>query len=159
MRTARTFLASASAVLAIFLVGCHHQAPPTLAAAPAVLREHYCWWAVYRTSVPLDTVVARFTRAYASVGFTSSTLSRAGDTVWVNAVPSPLGPGGQSVAARLVGYTVGSSTHFRTFVASADSSASPIPLCQQIARVAAVGIFAPREPDGEEKLGIWTRRR
>jgi hypothetical protein len=131
---------------------------PEVAVVPVSLQEEYCWWAVYRTSLPLDTVADRFARAFTSIGFAPSPPSQVGDTAWINVGPSRLsGYEGRPIEARMVAYRAGDSTHFRTFVATGESQA--IELCQQISRAAPVGGVTLREPDGEEKLSVWRRRR
>lgn len=157
MKTVRLVAVAASA-LAISLAACHRARLP--APAPAVMEENACWWAVIRTGNPVDTVTARFARAFADLGFASLASSRIADTAWVNAAPSVL-PGypGGAVSARVVAYRLGDSTHFRTFIATPGwTGAQTIPLCQAIARTAAVGAVIPRNPDGEELLGVWQRR-
>jgi hypothetical protein len=155
-------ITSRLAVLALISLGVSlyacHPSPPQAPVVPASLKEEHCWWAVYRTSLPLDTVAYRFARAFTSIGFAPSAPSQVGDTVWINVGSSRL-PGyeGRLIEARLVAYRVGDSTHFRTFVATGESQA--IELCQQILRAAPVGGVALREPDGEEKLSVWRRRR
>jgi hypothetical protein len=130
---------------------------PRVAVVPVSLDEEHCWWAVYRTSLPLDSVAARFARAFTSIGFAPSAPSQVGDTAWINVGPSRLsGYDGRLIAARMVAYRAGDSTHFRTFVTTGASQA--IELCQQISRAAPVGGVTLREPDGEEKLGVWRRR-
>ena len=131
--------------------------PPKIAVVPVSLNEEHCWWAVYRTSLPLDTVADRFARAFTAIGFAPSPPSQVGDTAWINAGPSRLsGYEGRPIEARMVAYRAGDSTHFRTFVRTGASQA--IELCQQIARAAPVGGVTLREPDGEEKLSVWRRR-
>lgn len=155
MRIFVRFVAALSLVAS--LDGCHRTRQSLL--APAALREDYCWWTAYRTSLPLDTVARRFDGALAAIGLMPSVISRAGDTVWVHAGPSVLpNYAGSPIGARVVAYQAGDSTHFRIFIARADSSLDHIRLCQQITRAAAVTAFAPREPDGEEKLDVWKRR-
>jgi hypothetical protein len=85
-----------------------------------------------------------------------SARSRAADTAWVDAGPSRIADYNSPVAGRFVGYRAGDSTHFRLFVVTDSGS---IGLCQQILRAAAVGAIPLREPDGEEKLSVWNRRR
>jgi hypothetical protein len=134
-----------------------NRTPPKVAVVPVSLQEENCWWAVYRSPLPLDTVANRFAAAFTSVGFAPSAPSHLGDTAWINVGPSRLlGYEGRSIEARMVAYRVGDSTHFRTFVATGGSQA--IELCQQISRAAPVGGVTLREPDGEEKLSVWRRR-
>jgi len=142
--------------LGVYVYGCN-PSPPKVSLAPVSVNEEYCWWAVYRTSLPVDTVANRFARAFTAMGFVPSALSRVGDTAWINAGPSSLaGNGPRPIEARAVAYQAGDSTHFRTFVAGGESQT--IFLCQQILQAAPVGGVALREPDGEEKLSVWRRR-
>ena len=140
-----------------FSVYACHPPPPRVAVVPVSLKEEHCWWAVYRTSLPLDTVANRFAAAFTSIGFAPSAPSQVGDTAWINVGPSRLsGYEGRPIEARMVAYRAGDSTHFRTFVATGESQA--IELCQQISQAAPVGGVTLREPDGEEKLSVWRRR-
>ncbi len=109
---------------------------------------------------PVDTVTARFARAFADLGFAPVGHSIA-DTAWVSAAPVVLpGSAGGSISARVVAFRLGDSTHFRTFIATPGwKGAQTIPLCGAILRTAAVGAVAPRTPDGEELLGVWQRGR
>jgi hypothetical protein len=143
--------------LSVSLYACN-PSPPRVAVVPVSLSEDHCWWAVYRTSLPLDTVAARFALAFTSIGFAPAAPSQVGDTAWINVGPSRIsGYDGRPIEARMVAYRAGDSTHFRTFVATGESQA--IELCQQISRAAPVGGVTLREPDGEEKLAVWRRRR
>ena len=149
------------AVSTMILLGVSAQAckpsRPKVAVVPVSLNEEHCWWAVYRTALPLDTVANRFARAFTKLGFAPSAPSQAGDTAWINAGPARLsGYGGRPIEARMVAYRAGDSTHFRTFVATGASQA--IELCQQISQAAPVGGVTLREPDGEETLSVWRRR-
>jgi hypothetical protein len=53
--------------LGVSMYACN-PSPPKVAVVPVPLDEEHCWWAVYRTSLPLDTVANRFARAFAPVG-------------------------------------------------------------------------------------------
>jgi hypothetical protein len=157
MRIASPLAVSTVISLGVSLYGCH-PSPPRVSSVPVSLNEEHCWWAVYRTSLPLDTVAARFARAFTSIGFAPAAPSQVGDTAWINVGTSRLsGYEGRPIEARMVAYRAGDSTHFRTFVATGESQA--IELCQQISRAAPVGAVTLREPDGEEKLSVWRRRR
>jgi hypothetical protein len=157
MRIASPFAVLTVISLSFSAHACNHS-PPQVALVPVSLKEEHCWWAVYRTSLPLDTVANRFAAAFTSIGFAPSAPSQVGDTAWINVGPSSL-PGyeGRPIEARMVAYRAGDSTHFRTFVATGESKA--IQLCQQISQSAPVGGVTLREPDGEEKLSVWRRRR
>ena len=152
--TLRAYAACVATVAVGILYGCNRH-PPQVAVVPAWPTEQHCWWAVYRTKLPLDSVTDRFTSAFSSLGLAPTTQIRVADTVWISAGLSKLAGYDASVAARMVGYRAKDSTHFRLFVAT---EASPISLCQQIFRAAPVGAVALREPDGEEKLSVWRRR-
>lgn len=146
-----------TAILLGFSVYACNPSPPKLSVVPVSQKEEYCWWAVYRTSLPLDTVANRFAAAFTSIGFSPSAPSQVGDTAWINVGPSILsGYEGRPIEARMVAYRAGDSTHFRTFVATGESQA--ISLCQQISQAAPVGGVTLRGPDGEEKLSVWRRR-
>jgi hypothetical protein len=151
--TIRSCLISLAAALAS-VCACH-SSRPRVTVAPELPSEQHCWWAVYRTELPLDSVADRFRHAFSSIGLLPSTQARAGDTAWVDAGPSRVADYRGSVAGRFVGYRAGDSTHFRLFVVTDSSS---IGLCQQILKAAPVGAVALREPDGEEKLSVWRRR-
>jgi len=149
------------AVLAVISVGISvyacNTSPPKVAVAPASLDEEHCWWAVYRTPLPLDSVADRLARGFTSIGFAPSAPSQVGDTAWINVGPSRLsGYADRLIQARMVAYRAGDFTHFRTFVSTGGSQA--IELCQQISQAAPVGGVTLREPDGEEKLTVWRRR-
>jgi hypothetical protein len=154
-------IASPLAALTVISLGVSvyacNPSPPKVSVVPVSLKEEHCWWAVYRTSLPLDTVANRFVRAFTSIGFSPSAPWQVGDTAWINVGPSSI-PGyeGRPIEARMVAYRAGDSTHFRTFVATGESQA--ISLCQQISQAAPVGGVTLREPDGEEKLSVWRRR-
>ena len=153
--TAR-FVVATVVTLCLSLYGCQPSSP-RVSIVPASLEEQYCWWAVHRTSLPLDTVANRFARAFESIGFERPVPLHVGDTAWIEVGPSII-PGYENrpVEARTVAYRAGDSTHFRTFVASGEQQG--ISLCQQISRAAPVAAVTPREPDGEEKLSVWRRR-
>jgi hypothetical protein len=156
MRIASSLAVLTVISLGVSLYGCH-PSPRRVSVVPVSLKEDHCWWAVYRTSLPLDTVASRFARAFTSIGFAPSAPTQLGDTAWINVGPSRLsGYEGRSIEARMVAYRAGDSTHFRTFVVTGESQA--IELCQQISRAAPVGGVTLREPDGEEKLSVWRRR-
>ena len=157
MRIASPLAILAGTALGFSVCACN-PSPPKVSVVPASPKEEHCWWAVYRTSLPLDTVASRFAAAFTSIGFAPSAPSRVGDTAWINVGPSRLsGYEGRPIEARMVAYRAGDSTHFRTFVATGESQA--IQLCQQISRAAPVGGVTLREPDEEEKLSVWRRRR
>ena len=168
-------------LLAAVGAGCHRAAPAQSAAsAPPALQEEYCWWTVFRTTLPPDSVAEHFVGAFAQLGLRGGTWTARGDTAWAHAEPTQRTdwPGG-TFAARVVAYRVGDSTHFRHFVsvappaggwpASRDSvtadgrhvsispSGSRIGFCGALGRASQVHGTAPANPDGEEKLDLWTR--
>lgn len=180
MRLGRRVVAAGGAVLlaAALAAGCHRTPPAAL--APVVLQEHYCWWAVFRTTLPPDSVAEHFVHAFDQLGLRGGAWSQRGDTAWARAEPTSLASWhGGTYSARVVAFRVGDSTHFRHFVgvgapaggwpAAYDSvtadgrhvSLSPangsfFEFCGALGHAALVHGTAPREPDGEEKLDIWT---
>ncbi|MEJ7809568.1 MAG: hypothetical protein WKG32_04040 [Gemmatimonadaceae bacterium] len=166
MRRSSTSAAVLLLLIALLGAGCRRRAATT--PAPARLSEDHCWWAVLRSTLPPDSVAARFERAFTTVGLTGATRTRSADTAWVHAGPTPLG--GRQHESRAVAYWHGDSTHFRYYVAIAPASqgrAQPadtlerepghIGFCGEIARAAAIQTSAPRSPTGEESLTVWTR--
>jgi hypothetical protein len=151
---------------AVFLGGWRHalrEEPPRVTTV-----EDYCWWAVFRTVLPPDTVAARFVRAFTAVGLNDPVRGGVADTAWAAAGPTALPDrGGRMFAARVVAYRRGDSTHFRHFVAAGPAPSSPsdslreagdrLALCGALGMGAAVHGTAPREPDGHEKLAVWQR--
>lgn len=143
----------------LVVIGCHH--PVKTSPAPSsALEESYCWWAVERTAMPVDSVAMRYVSAYGTLGLGAITSVRIGDTVLVHAGPSLIAEH-DTAEVRMVAYQKGDSTHLRSFLAMAKgtSGGTSIGLCGRIARTAAAHAFALREPDGEERLSVWTRRR
>ena len=173
---------SHAAVLAVIgtagVASCRR--PEPVAPVPLTLKEQYCWWAVFRTALPPDSVALHFVDAFRALGLQDGAWTQRGDTVWAHSAPTTL-PGWYraTVRARVVAYRVGDSTHFRHFVAVAppsggwpppyDSvtsdgrhvtlspSGSPTGFCGTLGRAARVHGTAPPDPDGEEKLELWTR--
>ena len=179
MRRLRAVLPSLAAALAGALAGalgagCRRPAPVTrVAPAPAALVEDHCWWAVFRTTLPPDTVAAHFARAFTALGLTDARTARLADTAWAQAGPTVLGgPRGGTYAVRVVAFRRGDTTLFRHFVAvglpahgrpgpvdSMSLGSGQIGFCGALGRAAAVHGAAPRGPNGEETLPVWTRRR
>lgn len=159
--------------------GAPARTAPAPAVTPALDHEDHCWWAVLHSPLPADTVAARFAYAYKSVGLAGATWARSADTAWAQAGPTVLGGAhaGWTYAARVVAYQRGDSTHFRTFVSVAAPLGDPslsdsaralgenpgtgrhIGFCAELRHAAQAQGTAPREPDGEEKLDVWRRRR
>ena len=162
---------ASAAVLVIVTaaVGGGCRPPARSAPIPTQGPEDYCWWTVMRTTLPPDSVAARFERAFVVTGLTEATWARLADTAWAHAGPTPLGgPPATISESRVVAYRHGDTTRFRHFVTisppqgqSADTinlAGRYIGLCGQILRAAAVRPSAPREPTGEETLAVWRRR-
>jgi len=168
-------------LLAAAGAGCHRAAPAQSAAsAPPALQEHHCWWAVFRTTLPPDSVAERFVRAFAQLGLRGGTWTQRGDTTWAHAEPTRLDEWRDGMfSARVVAFRVGDSTHFRHFIGNAppaggwpaaydsvtadgrhlaiNPAAATIGFCGALGRAAQVHGTAPANPDGEETLDIWTR--
>lgn len=155
-------------------IGCHHPARAEPAPAPAI--PEHCWWAVYHSPLRADTIVAHFARAYERAGLATVATGAVADTMWAQAGPTVLhgAHGAATYAARVVAYQRGDSAHFRQYVsvvAPADSAApndgtAPgtseagrrIAFCGALGKAAQVSGWAPRDPDGEEKLDVWRQR-
>lgn len=157
---------------------CHRTAPPP--PAPVTLAEHHCWWAVFRTPLPPDSVAVHFARAFDELGLRGGRWKQRGDTTWASADPTRLDSwSGGTFSARVVAVRMGDSTHFRHFVGVAppaggwpaahdsvaadgrhfaiDPAGAAIGFCGALGRAARVHGTAPADPDGEVKLDIWTR--
>lgn len=144
-------------------LACAHPTPRT-APAPERLPEEHCWWAVMRSTLPHDSVAARFARAFTAAGLPQVAVQRAGDTTWVTTGTAPLPAGLQPnasptarYATRVVTYQRGDSTRWRQFVGHTPG-VNVIGACAQLQKGAAVGALALSEPDGEETLPVWQRR-
>lgn len=157
---------AALAALALVTMGCRHRGA-AVAAAPAPLPEEHCWWAVLRTTLPPDSVAARFQRGFAAIGLSNAAWAHQADTAWARAGAGSVGPGGAAYESRAVAYQRGDSTHFRYWVALVPPAGAPaadgpgggsIAACGRIARAAAVPTSVPREPTGDESLAVWRRR-
>jgi hypothetical protein len=95
MTSAPIDLRIGSLVLALCAAtGCHRtrvDAPAPATVPP--LAQQYCWWTSLRTSLPPDTVGARFARAFTTLGFSNVEQRANVDTVLVddsNHVPEPV---------------------------------------------------------------------
>jgi hypothetical protein len=75
-----------SLLLTLFTVAaCHRtRAVDTPAPATSPLTQHHCWWTSLRTTIPPDSVGARFARAFATLGFSDVMVRTNVDTVLVN---------------------------------------------------------------------------
>jgi hypothetical protein len=178
-----TILRLTSVALTATLVvatGCHRRALGT-APAPAPVEESPCWWAVFRTTLPVDTVTAHLVSAFTTLGLTNPTSGERGDTAWAEAGPARLDAWySGTYSARMAAFRRGDSTLYRYFVTvtpppggwpaahdtvtadgrrlSVNPAGSMIGFCQAIARVSANHGTFPNEPDGEESLPVWRRR-
>jgi hypothetical protein len=152
----------------LLAAGCHRAVPSM--PSPVALKEEHCWWAVFHTPLPADTVAARFAQAFTTIGFTGARSGHLADTAWASAGPTELGGrwGGATYAARVVAYRQSDTTRFRHFLAAglpaqaaADDTARMsgrlIGLCGELGRASATHGTAPRAPNGEETLGVWKR--
>ena len=153
-------------VAAALGAGCHRPHAATAVAPIPWPAEAHCWWAPFRTTLPPDSVAARFARAYAALGLSDTTWSRQADTAWADAGPTVLGDSTGRVvhAARVVAFRRGDSTLFRPFVAiaSGDSTAvgrRRIELCGAAMREARTAAVAPRDEERDRSLPVWRRRR
>ena len=168
---------AAGGLLLILGAGCRSRASTTrLAPAPAVA-ENYCWAYVLRTPLAPDSVASRYVRAFTHAGLAVATWGHQADTAWAAGALTPLerrgDPAGVRYASRVVAYRAGDSTHFRHYVTVAappsgwgqpvDTAAGAatrrlLGFCGDLARAAAVGASAPRQPTGEEGLDVWVAR-
>jgi hypothetical protein len=174
----RPFALTLLAATVAGFAACRRGAPE--APAPRALEENHCWWAVFRTPLPPDSVAVHFARAFEQLGLRGGAWTQRGDTAWARAEPTRLDAwSGGTFSARVIAVRKGDSTHFRHFVgvappaggwpAAHDSvtadgrhiavnpAGATIGFCGALGRAAQVHGTAPAEPDGEEKLDIWTR--
>jgi hypothetical protein len=174
-------LSALGAAAAIALgAACQRQAP-VAATSPVAASETPCWWTVYRSELPVDTVAVHLVNAFSALGLTDATWVRQGDTAWAHAGPTRLASRfGGTFAARAVAFQRGDSTLYRYFVTAApppggwrhgyDSvtvtgghisvipASSYLGLCASIASTAQNGGKAPKQPNGEETLAVWSSR-
>ena len=159
------------------VAACHGPAPRSGLPTPAREQAHedYCWWSVFRSPLPVDTVAARFTRAFEILELSSIASTRVADTVRLYAGPTVLGGAhhGGTYAVRVVAYQRGDSTHFRHFVAIAPPATGwpeaigasargenvglgrHLAFCGELGTVAQTQGTAPRMRDGEESQAVW----
>ena len=149
--------------------------------APVEKAESPCWWTVFRSTLPVDTVTANLVTAFSVLGLTNPKSSQLGDTAWAEAGPNRLdGWSGGTFSARMVAFRRGDSTLYRYFVhvvppaggwpppydtvtmdgrgVSVNPAGSMIGFCQTIARVSGNHGTSPSQPNGEESLAVWRRR-
>lgn len=159
--------------LVAVLVGCQHQSV-AVSSQPALLplsQENYCWWTLLLTTLPPDSVAARFQGSLAAGGLTNATWTQRADTAWAQAGPtlipdSSLADAGY--AARAVAYRHGDTTRFRFYVSvSAPSMGWPrtvntqaierqlFSLCGRIAPSSIKWSRPARQPTWEDSLSVW----
>ena len=160
-------------LVAALFAGCRHPASTSL--APVRDEEEHCWWTVFRTDLPADTVAVHFVRAYTAAGLGDATWAHLADTAWAHAGPTVLGAarGGGIYEARVVAYRQGDSTTFRHYAAITppaggwappfDSvqgpSAGRIAFCGEVGRAALVhGVAPQRQPNAEDSLPVFRWR-
>jgi hypothetical protein len=131
--------------------------------------DEYCWWTAISTTTPLDSVGARFTRAYETLGLRPVVSSRIGDTVLVRGGPSGLAAQpADRFASRMVAFQQGDSTRFRWYwsiVSRGDQLVSMTPssslsgrgigFCGEIGKLVAIKGWAPRDPTLADSLFVW----
>ena len=160
--------------------GCHRQAPAS-APGPAAVADTPCWWTVFRSPLPVDTVAGHLVNAFITLGLTNATSAQQGDTIRAQAGPRPLDDRfGGTYSARMVAFRRGDTTLYRYFVTavppsggwppshdsvtatgahiSVNPAGSVIGLCVAIGNTSGNHGTAPREPNGEESLPVWRRR-
>lgn len=155
------------------VTGCRHPAPAT--PAPARAEEEHCWWTVFRTDLPPDTVAVHFVRAYTGAGLGGASWAHLADTAWAHAGPTVLGGarGGGTYEARVVAYRQGDSTSFRHYTSITPPSGGWAPpldsvqgpagghvgFCDEVGRAALVhGISPQRQPNAEDSLPVFRQR-
>jgi hypothetical protein len=164
----RTVSLLSCGVLIGAVAACHTRPLAPALPPPA---EEYCWWTYQSTLLPFTTVVSRFASAFARTGYDHLQQSRAGDTAWAVAGPTPIESrsGRSRWSVRIVAYADGDSARFRVFVgvgprfarwASAEDSnaanADRIPMCGQIIAAASVSSVRPsRDPNRLDSLPVW----
>jgi Domain of unknown function (DUF6438) len=178
MKTINTLVVSALTASIAVAAACSRQAPAA-SPAPVAAAEMPCWWTVYRSELPLDTVAANFVNAFSTLGLAGATSVRQGDTVWAHAGPTRIASRfGGTFAARAVAFQRGDLTLYRSFGTaepppggwrkgydsvtvtgghiSVVPASSGLGLCAAIASTAQNDGRAPKQPNGEETLAVWT---
>ena len=181
MRPTTTFRALCAAATIALVAACSRQAPAVSTAPVAAATETPCWWTVYRSELPLDTVATHLVNAFSTLGLGGATWERQGDTAWAHAGPTHLASRfGGTFSARAVAFQHGDSTLYRYFVTadpppggwrhgydsvtvtgrhmSVIPAASALGLCASIASTAQNDGKAPKQPNGEETLAVWSSR-
>ena len=144
-------LTKVGAFAALIAAGaCHSAAPPGM--VPVAAHEEYCWWAVQRSPLPVDSVINRFAKAFRAVGVAPTSPQSAGDTSWIVASGNDSVRQDSIVRVRAVAFRKGDSTLYRNFVTA---SGPAISTCQRIAVAAAIPGLTPRNPTGEESMAVW----
>ena len=169
-----------TAVTIALSAACSRQAPAPV-SAPVAATETSCWWTVFRSELPVDTVAVHLVSAFSTLGLTSATSVQHGDTAWASAGPTRLASRfGGTFSARAVAFQRGDSTLYRYFVTAApppggwghgyDSvtitgghisvvpASSALGLCAAVASTMQNRGKAPKQPNGEELLAIWSSR-
>ena len=175
----RTVRVALFATVWLVTTGCHRH---TLGRMPSpVAEESPCWWSVFRTPLPVDTVTVHLVNAFTTLGLTGATLEQHGDTAWAHAGPTRLDDwGGGTYSARMAAFRRGDSTLYRYFVAvvpppggwrpsydsvtadgrhiSVNPAGAVIGFCHAIASTSQNHGTAPNAPNGEESLAVWGSR-
>src|SRR5450631_1410160 len=81
-----------TALLCLAAIGTACRSHVDAAPVPLPADWRYCWWTVYRSPLPLDSVATGFRRAFVTAGLAGIRWDRSGDTIWVRAGPAPLAP-------------------------------------------------------------------
>jgi len=152
------------AVIVALISGCHR--PAQLASTPVEQPKYeHCWWAALRTSMPPDSVAARYAGAFATLGLTKTGWSHQADTAWAEGGPTVVtrADGTASISARVVAYRRGDTTLVRPFnsvrpIGPANLGGLKIGFCQDAIRTARAGVTAPSGEERDDSLPVWRRR-
>src|SRR5258705_2491535 len=155
MRLSLAVHATLLAIAGSFGVGCPHRRAQTASTPSARPEYEHCWWAAYRTTMPPDSVAARYAGAYTTLGLSNSSWSHLADTAWAAAGPTALAREGGTwiYAGRVVAIRRGDTTFFRPFNAlqpddgSGNATAHRIEFCGEGSRAAKTGGTAPRDEE------------
>jgi hypothetical protein len=168
--------------LILCVAGSACRRPIQTATVPLPANWSHCWWTAIRSTLPPDSVAARYRRAFVMAGLTSVKWTRSADTIWLRGGPAPVlhdeaNPfdsvqAGETFWVRVAVFPQKDSSHFRLYVAivapprgwahpgdSSDlASRQTFPVCEAIARAADVRwIRRSGDPGDEEKLPVWSR--